>query len=175
MYKLIFAAALVVSGLLIWNSAQAEESNDCFLCGEREWSVGGGAGADINGDYNAIIVSGNWLPIKRSLGTGVITSLQLGQYDYDEGSGQRVAVAAVPVLTYHGFYAGMGVSLGNTTPYLGTVWNFASVGGYRHTFDNGMFVDFSLTHESHAARAGVEKDKPNGGVTMVVGQWGVRF
>lgn len=171
MYKTIGAILL---GFIISLPVMADEDWSLFG-GENKWSLSGGAGMDINGDYSAVTVSGNWLPKKRSLGTGVITSLQLGYYDYDEGNGERVAVAVIPVLTYRGFYAGMGVSLGNTTPNLGTGWNFASAGGYRHTFENNMFIDLSIAHESHGARMGIEEDKANGGVTMVVGQVGVRF
>ena len=117
MYRTI---AAILLGFVISLPVMADE--DCFLCGERGWSLGGGAGADVNGDYNAVTVSGNWLPIKRSLGTGVIVYGELGQYDYGrDGSGNAVTVGAEPVLTYRGFYTGAGLSLGNTTPNLGTV------------------------------------------------------
>lgn len=173
MYKII--AAILLSLSLTPTLANEAEDKWSLFGGENEWSVGGGAGMDINGNYSAVTVTGNWLPKKRSLGTGVITSLQLGHYDYDEGSGERVAIAAIPVLTYRGFYIGMGVSLGNTTPNLGTVWNFASAGGYRHTFENGMFALVEVSHESHGARMGIEEDKANGGTTMVGFQMGIRF
>jgi hypothetical protein len=171
MYKTI---AAILLGFVISLPVMANE--DCFLCGERGWSLSGGAGVDLNGDYSAVTISGNWLPTKRSLGTGIIMPLQFGHYDYGaEGSGERVSVAVIPVLTYHGFYAGMGLSIGNTTPNLGTVWNFASCGGWRHTFENDILIRFDACHESHAARAGLEEDKPNGGITVVGFQVGVRF
>ena len=170
MYKTV---AAILLGFVISLPVMADEWS--LFGGENEWSLGGGAAVDVNGDYYSATVAGNWLPKKRSLGTGVITSIQLGRYDYDEGSGNRVAVAVVPVLTYRGFYAGMGVSLGNTTPNLGTAWNFASAGGYQHNFDNGMFARVEVTHESHGARMGIEEDKANGGVTQFGGQVGWRF
>lgn len=153
----------------------AEEDKWCLFCGENDWSLSGGAGVDINGDYRAVTLSGNWLPQKRSLGTGVIVYGELGQYDYREDSGGAITIGVEPVLTYRGFYVGAGLGLGNTTPNLGTVWNFSTVGGYRHTFENDMFVDVNVRHRSHAARAGIEEGKNNGGVTLVNFQVGVRF
>jgi len=171
MYKTI---AAILLGFVISLPVMADEWS--LFGGENEWSLGGGAGVDVNGDYNAVTVSGNWLPKKRSLGTGVIVYGELGHYDYDkDGSGSAVTVGVEPVLTYRGFYAGTGLSLGNTTPNLGTVWNFASCGGYQHTFENNMLVRADVCHESHAARMGLEEDKPNGGITTVGFQIGVRF
>ena len=153
----------------------ADEDKWSLFGGENEWSLSGGPSIDVNGDYSAVTVFGNWLPKKRSLGTGIMIPLQFGYYDYNEGSGERVSVGVIPVLTYRGFFAGMGLSLGNTTPNLGTVWNFASCGGYQHTFENDMLVRADVCHESHGARMGLEEDKANGGITTVGFQVGVRF
>ena len=173
MYKIIAAIILSLS-LTPVLANEVEEDKWSLFGGENKWSLSGGAGMDISGDYSAITIQGNWLPEKRGLGVGVMTPLQLGHYDYGvHGSGERVSIAAVPVLTYHGFYIGMGVSIGNTTPNLGTAWNFRSSGGYIHTFKNGVSINGGIDHDSHGSRMGIEEDKANGGTTMVMFQVGI--
>jgi len=181
MYKiiaLIFALSFTVSGF-------AQETNnefgwDCLLCGERAWSLGAGVGADLNGDYGAITISGDWLPTAEGFGTGVNTYLEAGQYRYDGQTGSAVTIGAEPVLVWNSnrygtFRIGMGLSLGNTTPNLGTIWNFSSFGGWRKDISEDWYIDASIRHRSHAARLGLQDDKANGGVTLLNFEVGVRF
>ena len=182
MYKIIAAILLIAAST---SFTHAEESNnefgwDCLLCGEREWSLGGAAGMDINGDYGAVTLSGNWLPTAKGFGTGVNTYLEFGQYDYDGDTGSAVTIGAEPVLVYNtskygSFRVGAGLSLGNTTPNLGTVWNFSTFGGWRKDINENWYADVSVRHRSHAARAGIEEGKNNGGVTLVNFELGVTF
>lgn len=133
----------------------------------RQWKTGIALGADPNGDYAAATLTRNWFPIHRDLNWGVRTYLELGRYDYDGDSGNAIAVAVEPVLTWRGCYAGMGMALGNTTPNLGTVWNFSSSGGCDFEINNGMKLGAFVNHRSHGARLGIAEDKENGGVTTI--------
>lgn len=133
----------------------------------REWRTGVAIGADPNGDYAAVTVTRNWFPIHHDLSWGVRTYSELGRYDYDGDSGTAITVAVEPVVTWHGCYAGMGPSLGNTTPHLGTVWNFSMTGGCGFEVSNGMRIGAFVNHRSHASRLGIAEDKENGGVTTI--------
>lgn len=133
----------------------------------RDWQTGVAVGADPNGDYAAVTVTRNWFPVHRDLSWGVRTYAELGRFDYDGDSGTAVAIAIEPVVTWRGFYAGIGPRLGNTTPNLGTVINFSMTGGYDHEFNGGWRVGGFINHASHCARCGFAEDKENGGVTTV--------
>jgi len=133
----------------------------------REWRTGVAVGADPNGDYSAITITRNWFPVHRDFSWGVRTYGELGLYDYDGDSGTAVTVAIEPVATWRGCYAGIGPSIGNTTPNLGTVWNFSMTGGCDFTLSNGIRLGGFMNHRSHAARSGLEEDKENGGVTTL--------
>ena len=131
----------------------------------RQWRTGVAIGADPNGEYAAATLTRNWFPIRRDLSWGVRTYAELGRYNYDGDSGNAVTVAVEPVVTWKGCYAGMGPSLGNTTPNLGTVWNFSITGGCDFDVGNGMRIGAFGNHRSHASRLGIDEDKENGGVT----------
>lgn len=134
---------------------------------ERSWATGIAVGADPNGEYAAVTVTRNWFPIHRDLNWGVRTYAELGRYDYDGDSGAAVTVAVEPVVTWRGCYAGIGPSIGNTTPRLGTVWNFSSSGGCDFNLNNGWKLGGFINHRSHGSRLGIEEDKENGGVTTL--------
>ena len=136
----------------------------------RDWRTGVAVGADPNGDYAAVTIARNWFPVHRDLSWGVRTYAELGRFDYDGDSGTAVAVAVEPVVTWRGFYAGIGPRLGNTTPNLGTVINFSMTGGYDHEFRGGWRVGGFINHASHCARCGFAEDKENGGVTTLNAQ-----
>ena len=133
----------------------------------RQWRTGVAIGADPNGEYAAATLTRSWFPVHRELNWGVRTYLELGQYNYDGDSGTAVTVAIEPVLTWRGCYAGIGPSIGNTTPNLGTVWNFSMTGGCDFEIRNGRKVGLFINHRSHASRLGLDEDKENGGVTTL--------
>ena len=139
----------------------------------RQWRTGVAIGADPNGDYAAVTVTRNWFPTHRNLSWGVRTYGELGAYDYDGDRGNAVTFGVEPVVTWRGCYAGIGPSLGNTTPNLGTVWNFSMTGGCDFDVGNGMSIGAFANHRSHASRLGIDGDKENGGVTTfnVVLSW----
>ena len=131
-YALIPLMALIISGF-----AHADTI--------RDWRTGVAIGADPNGDYAAVTVTRNWFPTHRDLSWGVRTYGELGRFDYDGDSGNAVTVAVEPVVTWRGCYAGMGPSLGNTTPHLGTVWNISATGGCDIELSNGIRLGGSST------------------------------
>ncbi len=133
----------------------------------RQWRTGVALGADINGEYGAATLTRSWVPIHREFNWGVRTYLELGQYNHDGNSGTAITVAVEPVVTWRGCYAGIGPSLGNTTPRLGTVWNISSTVGCDFALDNGRKVGLFVNHRSHTSRLGIEEDKENGGVTTL--------
>lgn len=159
MKNLILAMLLLV--------APFAASADGGLFDNHDWWTGASVGADINGDYAAVTITRGLFSKSTNLDVGIQGYAELGGYNYDEGSGVSATIGIEPVLTWKNFYVGLGLSLGNTTPNLGTVWNFSSVGGYRYKINDSWSVDAALRHRSHAARAGIEKDKANGGVTIV--------
>ncbi len=168
MKTLILAMLLLVAPL-------ASSSED-GLFDNRDWWTGASVGVDINGDYVATTLSAGLFPRTTTLSWGVQSYLEAGRYYYgDKGTGNSFTVGIEPVLTWKNFYFGLGLSLGNTTPNLGTVWNFSSVGGYRYKINDSWTVDASIRHRSHAARIGIEDDKPNRGVTLVNLQAVFRF
>jgi hypothetical protein len=131
----------------------------------RQWRTGVAMGADPNGEYAAATLTRNWFPVRRDLSWGVRTYGELGAYDYDGDRGNAVTLGVEPVLTWRGCYAGMGMSIGNTTPRLGTVANFSSTGGCDFELNNGMSLGAFVNHRSHGSRLGIAEDKENGGVT----------
>jgi hypothetical protein len=159
----IIAASVLLLVMLFTTPAWADEG----LFDNHDWWVGAGPGADINGDYVAAIISGGLFPRTRDLSYGFRSYLEAGRYNYREGSGNAVTIGLEPIITWRGFYFGAGLSLGNTTPNLGTVWNFSGTGGYRFKITEKWSGDCSATHRSHASRLGIASDKANGGVTVV--------
>ena len=140
---------------------------------ERDWSVGGGVGYDPQG-VTALTITGDWFPTTRSLSWGVRTFGQVAQYNGDNCDGQTGGqVGALPVLTWRGFYAGMGASVGNTTCRLGTAANFVSWGGWKISVAENVEVDASISHWSHCSRCGFASDKENAGNTFfnLAGIW----
>ncbi len=133
----------------------------------HQWRTGLAIGADPNGEYAAATLVRSWVPVHRELNWGVRTYLELGRYNYDGNSGSSVTVAVEPVVTWRGCYAGIGPSLGNTTPRLGTVWNISSTAGCDFELDNGRRLGFFINHQSHCARCGIEEDRENGGKTTI--------
>jgi hypothetical protein len=133
----------------------------------HQWRTGLAIGADPNGEYAAATLTRSWVPVHRDLNWGVRTYAELGRYDYDGDTGTAITVAVEPVVTWRGCYAGIGPSLGNTTPRLGTVWNISSTVGCDFALDNGRKLGLFLNHRSHASRLGIEEDKENGGVTTL--------
>lgn len=167
----IIAASVLLIVMIASPPAWAEGS----LFDNHDWWVGTGPGIDTNGDYVAAIISGGLFPRTRELSYGFRSYLEAGRYNYREGSGNAITIGLEPIITWRGFYIGTGLSLGNTTPNLGTIWNFSGTGGYRFKINNSWSGDCSATHRSHAARAGLESDKANGGVTIVGCQGIFRF
>lgn len=138
---------------------------------ERTWTASVGAGADLNGQFNAITVSSEWLPRTPDLSWGVVTYLQAGPYDYQDGSGISVAAGVEPVVTMKlgpvRVSAGMGLALNNTTPHLGTPVNFSSVFMVEGNVSDNWTLRLQARHLSHAASLGLAEDKSNGGTTVV--------
>ena len=133
----------------------------------HQWRTGMAIGAGINGEYGAATLTRNWFPVHREFNWGVRTYLELGRYNYDGNRGNAVTVGIEPVVTWRGCYVGIGPSLGNTTPRLGTIWNFSSTGGCDFELNNGRKLGFFINHRSHGSRLGIEEDKENGGVTTL--------
>jgi hypothetical protein len=133
----------------------------------REWSAGAGVTADPNGEYTGAIVTGKWFPTTRELNWGVHTYGMLARYDHHNGSGASAVAGAAPVLTWRGFYAGIGAAVNNTTPHLGTPINFSTIVGYDYQINDRWSVEGNVLHLSHGASLGIAEDKPNGGVTTL--------
>jgi len=159
----IIAASVLLIVMIASPPAWAEGS----LFDNHKWQTGMAIGADPNGDYTAVTITRNWFPTHRELSWGVRTYVELGRYDYDGDSGNAVTVAVEPVVTWKGCYTGIGPSLGNTTPNLGTVWNFSITGGCDFEVGNGVRIGAFANHRSHASRLGIDEDKENGGVTTI--------
>ena len=143
---------------------------------ERVWSTSLGAGADVKGDMTAGSLSFEWLPRSPEFDWGVVA---YGMVGHDSINGTSGILAAMPVVTWKWGrvrpYLGVGAAVNTTTSQLGTPVNFAIRLGAQIDLSERWALGFTYDHLSHASKAGIAKDKPNGGVDMVSGQIVYRF